>query len=136
MGMSQNSTTSINVTPLIDILLVLLIIFLVLLPIMARIETVELPPKAPDEVIVEEVPTLVKLHGDLTISIDDSSPMLSSDLPVLRGKRMPKTVFVDASSTVPWSEVVSLVDRIRGLADNPELVQVAVRIHDSDAALP
>jgi biopolymer transport protein TolR len=130
--MSSNSTTSINVTPLIDVLLVLLIIFLVMLPIMTRMETVELPPKAPEDVTVEDTPVTIKLHGDLTISIDDSPPLLSSDLPSIRGKTMPKSVFVDASSSVPWTEVVSLVDRIRGLADNPDLVKVAVRIHDSE----
>jgi len=134
--MSKASTNAINVTPLIDVLLVLLIIFLVLLPIMARMETVELPPKAPEDVTVDDLPVTVKLHGDLSISIDDGPPMLSSDLPSIRGKQMPKSVFVDASSTVPWTEVVSLVDRIRGLADNPDLVKVAVRIHDTDATLP
>jgi len=134
--MSRASTNAINVTPLIDVLLVLLIIFLVMMPIMARLETVELPQKAPPDTTVDDVPVIVKLNGDLTISIDDSPPMLSSDLPSIRGKHMPKSVFVDASSTVPWTEVVALVDRIRGLADNPDLVKVAVRIHDGDASLP
>ena len=50
MGMSsggnKNSVQSeINVTPLIDVLLVLLIIFLVVMPIMMKMETLQVPRK-------------------------------------------------------------------------------------------
>ena len=128
---STSTGPSINVTPLIDVLLVLLIIFLVLLPIMSRFEPVTLPQNNAD-VISEQVPTVVKLNGDLTISIDDGPAVSTADLPSIRAHHMPKTVFVDAESTVPWTEVTSIVDRIRGLAPSPEAVQVAVRIHDAE----
>src|SRR5258707_829379 len=51
MGMSSGSgdkksvQSEINVTPLIDVLLVLLIIFLVVMPIMMKMETLEIPRK-------------------------------------------------------------------------------------------
>src|SRR4029079_566388 len=51
MGMSSGSgdkkavQSEINVTPLIDVLLVLLIIFLVVMPIMVKMETLEVPRK-------------------------------------------------------------------------------------------
>ena len=41
---------SINVTPLIDVLLVLLIIFLVMMPLMAKLETVDLPPQQAEDI--------------------------------------------------------------------------------------
>ena len=51
MGMSSGSgdkkavSSDINVTPLIDVLLVLLIIFLVVMPIMMKMETLNIPRK-------------------------------------------------------------------------------------------
>ncbi len=130
MGMSTGSTREINVTPLIDVLLVLLIIFLVMMPILARVETVELPPNEPNA--QPEAPALViKLQSDLTIMIDDGAPQLSSELATIRPLLVTgKHVFVDAEPAVPWEEVVGLVDRVRGLAPTPDAIQIAVRIRE------
>ena len=54
MGMSGRrqegrGQSDINVTPLIDVVLVLLIIFLVVMPIMMRMETLEVPRKIDTE---------------------------------------------------------------------------------------
>jgi biopolymer transport protein ExbD len=109
----------INVTPLIDVLLVLLIIFLVMIPVMARIHVVELPPKETDSQPTEP-PVIVKLHGDLSIAIDDGPLVSSTEIASIRTRALgAKTVFVDAESTVPWTEVVAIVDRIRGLDRRP-----------------
>ncbi len=131
MSGGKASTGEINVTPLIDVLLVLLIIFLVLMPIMAKLETVELPP-TPDETQVEAPPLLLKLQADLTIAIDEGPPQLSSELSQIRPQlTRGKHVFIDAESTVPWDEVVGLIDRVRGLAPSYDAVQVAVRIRQA-----
>lgn len=123
---------SINVTPLIDVLLVLLIIFLVMMPVMAKLETVELPPPQPDETTVEAPPLILELQADLTIAIDQGPPQPSSDLSQIRSQLTPgKHVFVDAESSVPWDEVVGLIDRVRGLAPSYDAVQVAVRIRQA-----
>src|SRR5262249_9832813 len=69
MGMSIRGSREINVTPLIDVLLVLLIIFLVMMPIMVRMETVALPPESKDA--STEITHVLKLEADLSVSIDD-----------------------------------------------------------------
>ena len=118
---------SINVTPLIDVLLVLLVIFLVMMPLMAKLETVDLPPRSEDQ--AEAPPVILELKADLTIAIDDGPPQLASDLSQIRPRlTCGKHVFVDAESSVPWDEVVGLIDRVRGLAPSYDAVQVAVRI--------
>ncbi|MGE0403263.1 MAG: biopolymer transporter ExbD, partial [Kofleriaceae bacterium] len=76
MGMSTGGNkgglqSEINVTPLIDVLLVLLIIFLVVMPIMMKMETLQIPRKL-DE-INETVDTNL---GMLTIFV---KPDLSID---------------------------------------------------------
>jgi biopolymer transport protein ExbD len=131
MGMSSGSSTkSINVTPLIDILLVLLIIFLVLMPTMLRQETVALPQHEPD-VGPPEPPITLVLHADLTVSVDGGAQVPVAAVPSLLAPqlRKPRTVFVDADDGVAWAEVVGLVDRVRGLAGNERPEAVAFQIH-------
>jgi biopolymer transport protein ExbD len=132
--MSSTRGPEINVTPLIDVLLVLLIIFLVMIPIMMKQERVVLPPKD-DGVISEVQPVVIRLHADLTASIDEGSPLQSAELlGAIRTKaRASKAVFVDFDSGVPWHEVVTMVDTVRSLADDPshDEVTVAVRIHET-----
>ena len=64
MGMTSKGQAEINVTPLIDVLLVLLIIFLVMIPIMTRMETLEIPPPLPPETTVND-PVVIKVEADL-----------------------------------------------------------------------
>lgn len=130
--MSAGGTKEINVTPLIDVLLVLLIIFLVMMPILAKMETVSLPPQVKD-VQPRDPPITVKLQADLSISIDDGPPQVSSELSSIRSRlTLSRHVFVDAEPSVPWNEVVQIVDRVRGLAENPDAIEIAVRIRETE----
>src|SRR5690242_5396514 len=82
MGLSTGSKgkgavqSEINVTPLIDVLLVLLIIFLVVMPIMMKMETLQVPRKLDDQ---NEMPDpnssqlTIKVHKDLSVSFNDGS---------------------------------------------------------------
>ncbi|MEO8698851.1 MAG: biopolymer transporter ExbD [Kofleriaceae bacterium] len=135
MGMSAGrKQNEINVTPLIDVLLVLLIIFLVLMPIMTRIEPVLLPANEPSG--DPETPILVVVHGDLGITIDESETVEYGDLQrVLRLRVKPsRPVFVEVDDGVQWQHVVGVVDSIRGLARDPshEEIPVAVRIRQAE----
>jgi biopolymer transport protein ExbD len=139
MGMSAGSgSKEINVTPLIDVLLVLLIIFLVMMPIMVRMETVEVPPK--DDVVVPAVePVVLKINADLSVTIDDTETIAGMDLASKIGDRVrtSKQVFIDFGDGVPWAEVLHTVDLLRGFSDdprNPDEIKVAVRVRE-DAAL-
>lgn len=128
--MSTGSPTrEINVTPLIDILLVLLIVFLVLMPIVMRAVPVEVPHSDAEP---GEPPLELKLHADLTISVDNEPAILGIEMPAQvrakLGRR--KVVFVDVDDGVPWHEVVGLVDSVRSLESDPEAIKVAVRLHE------
>jgi biopolymer transport protein ExbD len=132
MGMSAGGAKEINVTPLIDVLLVLLIIFLVMIPILAKMETVSLPPQVKD-VQPQDPPITVKVQADLAISIDEGPPQASSELSSIRPRLgLSRHVFIDAEPTVPWNEVVQIVDRVRGLAAHPEAIEIAVRIREAE----
>jgi biopolymer transport protein TolR len=151
MGMSSGGgkpgqvTSDINVTPLIDVLLVLLIIFLVVMPIMMKMETLQVPRKiddqheAPDPNAVQLTVT-VKVAGDIVFNDGERDiPIPASDLlrtlrPRLENAHMgsEKVVFVDFEEAVPWGNVVATMDQIRSLAAdiNHDEIKVALKIHD------
>jgi len=132
MGMSTGGSREINVTPLIDVLLVLLIIFLVMMPIMVRMQTVALPP-TDNSVENSGVTLALKLDADLSVTIDEGPQFPRRELPTqLRAKLGgAKAVFVDFVDGVPWGEVVAAVDTVRGVANDVQRreLEVAVRLH-------
>jgi biopolymer transport protein TolR len=147
-GKSGSVQSDINVTPLIDVLLVLLIIFLVVMPIMMKMETLEIPRKiteneAPDP-NASMLTVKVKSSGDIVFTENDKeTPILAADLlRTLRPKLeaiaarggTEKVVFVDFDDEVPWGSVVSTMDSIRSLAAdvNHDEVKVALKIHEAD----
>ena len=131
--MTTAGSREINVTPLIDVLLVLLIIFIVIMPIMLKQETVELPPKDPGAIVDGPAPLVVKLDADLSVTIEDGAAFPAGELARQLRKQLHagQSVFVDFVSSVPWREVIGVVDSVHGVAT--EGGRVAVRIHDDDA---
>ena len=155
MGMSGGSSdkkgvsSEINVTPLIDVLLVLLIIFLVVMPIMMKMETLQVPRKLDDQ---NEMPDpnasqlTIKVKNDLSIAFNDGSS--ENDMPIkavdiastLRPKleamqaNQEKVVFVEFEEGVPWSDVVGTMDTIRSLAAdvNHDEIKVALKIKEDE----
>ena len=126
---SSSGAPQINVTPLIDVLLVVLVIFLVVMPVMVKVEPVVLPPSEPD-VVPARPPVIVKLHADATATVDDGAPMMAVELfAAVRPKvGSGSHVFVDFEDGVTWNDVVGTVDGIRGLVARPDDIHVAVRI--------
>ncbi len=151
MGMSVGNKSGgvqsdINVTPLIDVLLVLLIIFLVVMPIMMKMETLEIPRKiqeneAPDPNAVM-LTVKVKTSGDMVfVDNDKETPIQAADLlrtlrpkleaAVSRGSTE-KVVFVDFEDGVLWGNVVTTMDSIRSLAAdvNHDEIKVALKVKE------
>jgi biopolymer transport protein ExbD len=130
MGMTTSGSREINVTPLIDVLLVLLIIFLVMMPIMLRFEPLEIPARS--DAVQDGVTLSLKIDADLSISIDEGPAFPNGELARrLRSKLgNVRAVFVDFVDGVPWQQVISTVDRIRGVADDVRrtAIPVAVRL--------
>ncbi len=150
MGMSSGGhksgpSSEINVTPLIDVLLVLLIIFLVVMPIMMKMETLTIPRKIDDS---QEQPDKdasmlnlkVMVTGDVVYNDGNSDEVIkAADLlgrlrPKIEGLKagIEKVVFVDFEDGVPWNTVVGTMDQIRGLAtdSNHDDVKVALKVRD------
>ena len=116
MAFTQRGSAEINVTPLIDVLLVLLVIFLVVMPAMIKMETIDVPRSEPD---VEPLfaPAIVRVHADFSVSIDEGPPLVAGDLAAKLRAIRPNVVFVTFDDGVPWNDVIATVDTVRGATD-------------------
>jgi len=110
----------INVTPLVDVVLVLLIIFMVLTPSMLKHLTANVPKK-PDEPLaaVPSDHSIVVVYGaarELTVNGEPVAPEQLADKLTerLHGARQ-KVVFFKAEDEAPYGEVVHLMDIARGV---------------------
>ena len=156
----QASTTQakphINVTPLIDVLLVMLIIFMVVSPLkparfLAKVPSApdrsqkDIPPDPNTLVVTIKMDRTLKLNGiDNVGTVSDTSrlsmmlvelfekrkqshdyryelrdrPDLSEDV------RVQKTVFINAPRSIPYAEVMRVLDGIKGAGASPIGLQI------------
>ena len=119
MGMSTGGSREINVTPLIDIVLVMLIIFMVMTPVMLKEIGAAVPRKATDETVAPPgpPPTIVRLDDAGAVSIS-GEPVAVEALAARIADRMQhdrkRTVFFDINDHAPYARAVKLMDICKG----------------------
>jgi biopolymer transport protein ExbD/biopolymer transport protein TolR len=116
---SSSTVSDINVTPMVDVMLVLLIIFMVITPMLSKGVSVDLVktmnPIAMQNADNEDaILVAVTRNGDTFLG---SSKIPPADLPgkvkdLLVG-RLDKTVFVKCDSRARYEKVVDVVDNLR-----------------------
>lgn len=131
MPSSPQSTArpNINITPLIDVLLVLLIIFMVISPMRPHSFEAKIPDKLVTEPIVPICDGLlvVTIGLDRTLAlngIEFTPEQLSTTLVDVLAERADHTVFIKAPRQLSYSVVADVVDLIKGAGSSPIGLQV------------
>ncbi len=118
---SNQLVPQMNVTPLVDVVLVLLIIFMVVTPLLTRQAWMNVPPVSKDEVAVATpdgpppVVVTVDLAGKIRINADEvDRAELAARVQGILNARAEKIVFFDAASDLPYEKAVEVLDLLKG----------------------
>lgn len=114
---NRSTMADINVTPLVDVMLVLLVIFMVTAPMMQQGVQVNLP-KANTKAMTQAEETVivtVDRSGRIFINKDEvSAADLRSKLTDMFAGREKKEIFLKADAGVPYGDVVKAMADIKG----------------------
>jgi biopolymer transport protein ExbD len=118
----KGAVPQMNVTPLVDVVLVLLIIFMVITPLLTKQFWVHTPKQEKEEVTPEQLqqdpqpPLVLRIGPERTISVngaDVTFDELADRLKRMFAARDDHVLFFDAADDAPYGFTVEVMDRAR-----------------------
>ena len=127
-GNSDRLMSDINVTPFVDVMLVLLIIFMVTAPMMVQGIDVSLPIATSKPLASEKEPLIITINKENQIFINDfevSIGFLQEKLQKVLENRTDREVYFRADKDIPYGTVVRVMSEIKEAGvDNLGMVTV------------
>jgi biopolymer transport protein ExbD len=116
-GKRSGNISTINMTPMIDVLLVLLAIFMIAQPVLLKTIDVQIPREKVGEATVSAPPIVLEIDADGSYSINKrpiSPDNLEASLRQVYMNRPDKVLFIKADGDVIYEDVVAAMDAARG----------------------
>ena len=134
MRIGSDLRGEINVTPLVDVVLVLLIIFMVAVPLIQGYGVV-LPPSDRKEAPPDESQIVVSVLADGSVLLNREAvtrESLSMRLQEALRDRLRKTVFFAGDDSVNYGDTLAVMDIIR----NAGATRIGIALHDGNSPAP
>jgi biopolymer transport protein TolR len=113
---ANDAISQINVTPLVDVMLVLLIIFMVTAPILQQGVPVDLPKVAASPLAGEQEQLVVNVAKDGRVYLNDTAMttgQLTEKLRAIAAARPDRQLYVRADQAVPYGQVMRVMGAVR-----------------------
>jgi biopolymer transport protein TolR len=110
--------SDINVTPMVDVMLVLLIIFMVTAPMMTQGVNVELPETTAKSLRQEEKPIVITISKEGDISINNiplARALMIQELEKNYNSNKKQPIFLRADKNVPYGHVVTVMADVKAV---------------------
>jgi biopolymer transport protein TolR len=112
----QPMLSEINVTPFVDVMLVLLIIFMVSAPLMQQGIQVDLPKTKSPALSDQDKPIILVIKRSSAVEIggtEISVNQLQEKLKAIYAKREKKEIYVQADKAIPYGTVTNIMSQIQ-----------------------
>ena len=122
--------SDINVTPFIDVMLVLLVIFMVVTPLMTSSVKVELPKATNSKQDIEDKPIILYLNQDDEIIISQkvvNLEQIGENLDELSQNDKEKTIFLQMDKSTNYERLMQIVQSVKQSGYNKIALSMALK---------
>ncbi len=130
-GKKGGAMADINVTPLVDVVLVLLIIFMVVTPMLSSGVDVDLPKaKTAEEEKDMGQHLVISVRGDGAIFVDRTQVALDDLAPLVDKERANRPMLLKGDQTVTYKQVRDVMDKLHTLPGTDTMLLAAEKLKE------